>query len=92
MSSLVPLDDAALAALLEPTADVRERYPLTPQSGPIRWREMEMKCVHTEVGKNTNRRYNCHAPTNYTWRGVPQCRVHLMQKANELLIELGITE
>jgi len=77
------LDADTIAALLtrdKQASDPRTRYPVPPQEGPFRWYDSEFRCASR----------GCGSPTRYKLQGIPYCSVHLINKMNDMLIELGV--
>jgi hypothetical protein len=92
-----PLDQAALAALLQPKSQKKEkppqkRFPAPPQEGPLRYYENEMRCVvagyynYEDGNKVWVKTQGCHASTHYKFLGKPVCSTHALREMNELLI------
>lgn len=64
-------------ATIKPT-DPRERYPIPPQHGPLRWYDTSYRCASR----------GCGSPTRYKLNGVPYCSVHVIRKMNDMICEL----
>jgi hypothetical protein len=59
-----------------------EPYKPPEQIGPIRRHGQEKRCVSKRCGSSTY----------YTFRRIPYCYPHLIERVTELLVGLGITE
>lgn len=90
----MPLDPEQIEALLAPKLRkiAAPAVPKTPQAaaqlreqvGPIRWYDKEMRCM------NGRGHTKCGSPTYIRFQGIPNCMIHAVQLANELLVEKGV--
>lgn len=76
MTDELSLDDA-VAFLEEPEA---KAYVPPEQLGPIRHHGTESRCLARW----------CSSPTYYSFRGMKMCWVHIIERANELFVSLGV--
>ena len=60
--------------------DIRERYPIPQQVGPLRRKDTEMRCASR----------GCNSPTYYKFQGIPYCSVHVIRIMNEMLVTKGV--
>lgn len=67
--------------LLKPKekAPVGSKYPKTPQVGPLRWYDREMRCA----------KRGCSSPTYCKVQGVPYCMKHSLEELNLMLVAAG---
>jgi len=70
----VPLDVNAIKALL---GNDEKKRQLPPQVGPIKWYDKEMRCASR----------GCGSPTYIKFQGIPNCMIHTLRLANELMVE-----
>ena len=67
-----------IARLLKEDEKTPQAKPPTPQRGPLRWYDHEMRCT----------KKRCASPTYAKVDGIPRCMMHALQDLNELVITL----
>jgi hypothetical protein len=60
--------------------ELRKRYPIHQQIGPVKLTDTERRCVSR----------GCSSPTYYKLQGIPYCSTHLIRLVNEMLIAKGV--
>ena len=81
MNRTLSLDE--ILGIVDEDANPTHGYPPPKQSGPLRWFDKEMRCLHD--GVFDKRRIVCHSPTYCKLDGVPMCTIHALKVMNELL-------
>jgi hypothetical protein len=73
----MPLSPEQIQELLKPKERVTESR--TPQVGPLRWFDKEMRCANR----------NCGSSTFCKVQGIPRCMMHSLHELNSMLVEAG---
>jgi hypothetical protein len=94
----MPLNTEQISSLLEPKLrkisrpEVEKeprRFPAIEQHGPLRYYDIEMRCLKKTVGGDNFTR-TCGSPTHFKLQGVAYCMIHCLVQMNELLIGKGV--
>lgn len=78
-----PLSLDEILGLVKENASPTTGYPPPQQSGPLRWYDKEMRCLHNK--EIDGRRIMCHSPTYAKLDGIPHCTIHALKVMNERL-------
>lgn len=74
-------DLAFLQELLDtPETPTAGQYTQTPQNGPLRYFDREMRCASR----------GCGSSTHYKLQSIPYCSTHTIKLMNEMLIKHGV--
>jgi hypothetical protein len=66
--------------IVDEEKELRKKYPIPQQMGPLRRTDNEMRCASR----------GCSSPTYYKFQGIPYCSTHVMRIMNEMLVAKGV--